>query len=192
MNDADKTLMLQEVEGMIRRLRVDDDMVRGPAFQGAGPLGALAVRPLVGEMGATPPETARAARRALWNVVRYAGQPGGGVQASAVVGEIRAVFGNQSESIQRELLWMVSELGDKSIVPWLAELLDVANLREDARCALMRTPGARATSALRAALSKTEGVFASDLADALRARGESITDPPSRSRTPDRQTSVGK
>jgi hypothetical protein len=192
MNNADKTLNLREVEGMIRRIRVDDDMVRGPAFQGAGPLGAPAVRPLVDEMRAPPSDTAQAARRALWNVVRYAGRPGGGLQASAVVGEIRAVFEQSPEPIQRELLWMVSELGDRSIVPWLADLLEVANLREDARCALMRIPGARATTALQAALVKTEGVFASALADALRARGEAIADPPSRKLVPDRPTAISQ
>lgn len=192
MNSTDLSSQSAAVESLIRRLRMDDDMIRGPALQGAGSLGAPAVAPLVAEMCSSPPGTAQAARRALWNVVRFAGRPGAGSQGGAVVSQIREVFGQAPAAIQRELIWMISELGDQRVVPWLSELLDHPELREDARCALMRIPGARALAALRTALSGAEGPFAGALADALRARGESVVDPPSRNRTPDRSTTVGQ
>ncbi len=180
----------------IARLGSADDAVRGPAWQQAGPLGLAAVAPLAKAMTGPDPETARAAKRALWNVVHFAARPPGGGASEAgraVANAIAAVLGPDSTPVQarREWVWMLSVIGEEETVPVLAALLAKEDLREDARCALQRIPGRRGVEALRRALVDASPEFAPALADALRALGETVRGFPSRRLVPTRSTTVG-
>ncbi|MHC1768012.1 MAG: hypothetical protein AB9869_27710 [Verrucomicrobiia bacterium] len=62
----------QAVDDLIAKIKDKDDKVRGPAWQTAGPAGAPAVKPLAAVMSDPDFEIARAAKRALWQIVRYA------------------------------------------------------------------------------------------------------------------------
>ena len=64
----------------------------------------------------------------------------------------------------RELLWMLSEIGDDQAVAPMAELLKHDELREDARMALERIPGEASLLALEGALKSAPADFKTNLA----------------------------
>ncbi len=85
---------------------------------------------------------------------------------------------------------MLSEIaGDESVQP-MAGLLTDNEVREDARAALERIPGARATAALQTALAAAPADFKPALAQALRKRGVQVQGYPSANLTPSRKTTV--
>jgi len=177
-------------DDLITRLRSSDDTVRGPAWQGAATAGAAAVKPLAGLMADGERETARAARRALWVVVRHAGPPGAAKEAAAVTHELILCLENQPVAVRHEVLWMLSEIGgDEAILP-MAVLLSDPLFREDARCALTRLPGRKATAALRTAFTSAPEDFKFALAESLRTRGDSVRGYPTRKLVPSRPTTV--
>jgi hypothetical protein len=179
------------VARLLADIQSTDDAVRGPAWQGAGPAGAPAVAPLAGVLTHADFEIARSARRALYQIVRYAGRPGAGREAAAVEGALLAALAaERTAAARRHLLWMLSEIGgDAAVVP-IAALLDDAELREDARGVLQRIPGGKPVAALKKALAKAPPDFQPALADALRARGQKVGGHPSRKLTPVKPTSV--
>ena len=85
---------------------------------------------------------------------------------------------------------MLSEIGGASVVPRIAELLTDKDLREDARCVLVRLPFPEAVAALKSALATADEGFRPALADALRARGEKVEGYPSRKLVAVAQTTV--
>lgn len=177
-------------EDLIARLRSPDDAVRGPAWQGAATAGATAVKPLAGLMSESDYETARAARRALWTIVRHAGRPGAAKEAAAVTHELILCLENEPVAVRHEVLWMLSEIGgDEAILP-MAVLLSDPVFREDARCALTRLPGRKATAALRTAFTSAPEDFKFALAESLRRRGDSVRGYLTRKLVPSRATTV--
>jgi hypothetical protein len=131
-------------------------------------------------------EIARAAKRALWQVVHYAGRPGAGAEATAVADALLPLLKTAPNAVRRELLWMLSEIAGESAVPGMAALLGDAELREDARCSLQRIPGTAAVAALKQALGSAPEEFKYALAESLRARGEKVDGYPSRKLVPTR------
>lgn len=193
MNDVPPAVTSRDpVSELIQCLRSSDAAVRGPAWQMAGTLGARAVEPLARTMNDPDGETARAARRALWSVVDHAGRPGAEIEREAVTSELCAVVEEPALGLpaRREAVWMLSTLGDPDAVDVVAARLNESDLREDARCALQRIPGGRATRALQTALAGAKDEFAAALADALRARGEVVHGRPSRRLVPTRVSAV--
>lgn len=176
---------------LVEAIQSADDAVRGPAWQGAGPAGAPAVRPLAGLLTHADFETARSAKRALYQIVRHGGRPGAGREAAAIERELLgALAAERAVPARRELLWMLSEIGEDGAVAPIAALLEDADLREDARGVLLRIPGRKSTAALKKALAKAAPEFQPALADALRSRGEKVAGYPSRKRVPTKATAV--
>lgn len=180
----------QALDTLIANLKNQDDKVRGPAWQGAGKEGAPAVRPLAALMSDPDFETARCAKRALHRIVRYAARPGAAKEARAVEKELLAALGGQPAQARRDFLWMLSEIGGDAAVAALAPLLEDPEVREDARCVLLRIPGRKATAALRKAFATAPEEFKFALADALRERGEKVAGYPTKKLTPVKQTTV--
>lgn len=178
------------VQELIAQLQNSDDQVRGPAWQKAGPLGASAVQAIVPLMTNPEFETARAAKRALWQIVHHAGRPNAPKEAKAVIRELLSLLAAAPVPARREMVWMLSEIAGDEAVPPLATLLEDPEMREDARCALQRFPGDKSIAALRKALGGAPDDFKPALADALRARGEAVAEPPSRKLIPTKETSV--
>jgi hypothetical protein len=174
----------------LARMKSKDDAVRGPAWQGAAPLGAPALEPLAGLAGDADSEIARAARRAMWKIIRYAGRPGAAAERAAVETALLALLKSGSAPVRREVVWMLSEVGTDTAVGPLAGLLSDPDLRDDARAALERIPGPACLAALRSALVAAPADFQPALADSLRARGEKVASPPSRKLVPAKQTTV--
>lgn len=137
---------MPDVNDLIARIRDRDDKVRCGAWLGAGEHGAAAVRPLVAVLEDADPEVRRAARNALWTIVRHAGRPGGAAEkaekaaverelcgiigtgpagegAPSAAGPTASVASSQatsasapSASALREILWMLGEIGGEAAV----------------------------------------------------------------------------
>jgi hypothetical protein len=178
------------VDELIARIKDKDDKVRGPAWQGAGPSGAPAVKPLAAVMTDPDMETARSAKRALYQIVRYAGRPGAVAEAKAVTAELLPLLKGTATPVRREVLWLLSEIaGDEAVAP-MAALLSDAELREDARLALQRIPGKKSIAALKDGLKAAPADFKPNLAESLRARGEKVDGYPSQKLVPTKKTSI--
>lgn len=178
------------VDELITKIKNPDDKVRGPAWQGAAPYGAPAVKPLAEVMTDADFEIARAAKRALWKIVRHAGRPKADAEKKAVVTMLLPLLASAASPVRREVLWMLSEIGGDESVEAMAALLTNKELREDARCSLQRIPGKKATSALKSAFGTAPEDFKYALAESLRARGEKVNGYPTQKLLPTRKTSL--
>jgi HEAT repeat protein len=156
-------------------IRDDDANVRTEAWQSAGKVGAPAVKPLARVMTDKDLEVARAAKRGLWKIVRHVGRPKSGNKKRAVIGRLVELLGDdQPIPVRREVLWMLSEIGDRNSIEPIAALLSNKDLREDARMALQRIPGRGSLAALWAALKAAPDDFKQNIAQSLRQRGAKV------------------
>ena len=178
------------VNKLIADIQSSDDDIRGAAWQGAASFGAPAVKPLAGVMAQPDFEIARAAKRALWKIVRHAGRPKAGKERKAVQAELLSLLQTAPVPVRREAIWMLSEIGDADAVEPLAVLLMDVDVREDARCALERIPNSKATRALEMALKTVPENFRSAVVNSLRVRGCKVEDYPSQKLVPTRPTTV--
>jgi HEAT repeat protein len=183
------------VDELIARIKNKDGKVRAAACLQAGKVGAAAVKPLAAVVtaGDVDLEVARAAKRALWRIVRYVGRPGGEKERDAVLPELLALLADAwPDALRREILWMLSEIGGNACVPKIAPLLTNAELQEDARCVLQQIPGAASLAALQEALAKAADDFKPALAQSLRVRNVEVDSKkyPDPKLIPARQTTV--
>lgn len=176
---------------LIAAIRSSDDAVSAAAWQSAEDHGSAAVGPLAELLSDPQAEIVRRGKRALYRIVRHAGRPGARGEAQAVERELLAALKHAGAGGRRELLWMLSEIGGPSAVGPIAALLADEAVREDARCALTRIPGRKATAALKTALKRSPADFRPALAESLRQRGVNVKGYPSRKLAPVAQTSVG-
>jgi HEAT repeat protein len=183
---------VETVNDLVARIKSKDDSIRGPAWQTAGSAGAPAVRPLAGVMMDPDFETARAAKRALYRIVRHAGRPGAKHEAKAVSGELVLLLGSAPSRVRHEAVWMLSEIAEEKAVAAMAALLADPEVREDARCALMRLSGRKVTSAFESAFANAPEECKYALAEALRERGIKVNGYPGQKLVPSRKTTVGE
>ena len=180
------------VDLLLEKIQSNDPVVRTDAWLSAGEAGAPALKPLAALTAEGELEVGRAAQRAMWRIVRHAGNPATAPEGrTQVITELLALLGpGQPSGVRREALWMLSEIaGDEAVEPTAALLTD-QELREDARMVLDRIPGQASIAALRAALSRTSDDFRHNLAQSLRHRGVDVPDMPERKLVPTKQTSV--
>jgi len=127
-----------------------------------------------------PLEVGRAAKRALWKIVRHVARPGASREKETAIGLLLDLLAPiEPVPVRREVVAMLSEIGDDQVVNGIADLLDNEELREDARVALERIPTKTALAALQTALETVTGDFRRDIARSLRARGMEVPDSPS-------------
>jgi hypothetical protein len=177
---------------LVDAIKGTDEQARGKAWQNAGPVGVAAVKPLAEIADGTGMETPRAAKRALWNIVRYAGRPGAGEESKAVAAELASLIRGGNINTRRELIWMLSELGGDAEVRAVTPLLAETELREDARAALQRIPGRESLRALQAALKSAPEDYKPAVAVSLRVRGEKVDGYPSGKLAPSKRTEVNQ
>ena len=178
------------VDKFVADLQSSDDAVRGAAWQGAATLGAPAVKPVACVMTHPQFEIARAAKRALWKIVRHAGRPKPGKERKAVQTELLSLLQSAPVPVRREAVVMLSEIGDDAAVEPLAALFTDADLREDARCALEWIPGSKTTRALEKMLKTVPENFRPAVANSLRTRGRKVAGYPSQKLVPTKPTTV--
>ncbi len=181
----------QAVNETVARIKDKDEKVRIEAWQKAAAMGAPALRPLAALLTDDEIEVTRAAKRALWQIVRQSGRPGADAERKAVVQELLPLLeANQPSLIRREVLWMISEIaGDEAVAP-VAAILSDAELRDDARMVLQRLPGDASLQALKQGLAAAPEPCKYNIAVSLRARGVNVKGYPSQKLTPTKQTNV--
>jgi len=179
------------VQKLISKIRDDSAEVRTEAWLSASEAGAEAVKPLAEVMTEKKLEVARAAKRAIWKIVRHAGRPGADNEKRAVVGELVELLGDeQPVPVRREVLWMLSEIGTRRSIKPIAALLSNKELREDARMVLQRIPSKGALAALKAGLEAAPEDFKLNIAQSLRQRGEKVSGYPCVKLVPTKKTTV--
>ena len=179
------------VDELIAGLKNTSDKVRTEAWLGAGKVGAPAVEPLAKVMMQGELEVARAAKRALWKIVRHTGRPGADDEKRAVETKLLGLLGDdQPVAVRREVLWMLSEIGGSSSIRPIARLMRNKELREDARMALERIPIKRAVRALRASFKTAPEDFKTNIAQSLRKRGEEVEGYPCQKLVPKKKTNL--
>lgn len=178
------------VQELVDRIRSSDEAVSGAAWQSAAPYGAAAVQPLVALMAEEDFELARKGKRALYLVIRRAGRPAAERERKAVERELIQALSTAPDPVRCALVWMLAEIGGASSVGPIAALLTNREVREDARCALIRLPDPAAVKALKMAIPDAPIQFRYALAEAVRARGEKVDGYPSRKMVPTAQTKV--
>jgi HEAT repeat protein len=181
----------QAVDKLIGKIKDDSDKVRTEGWLGAGEVGAPAVKPLAEVMTDDDMEVARAAKRALWKIVRHTGRPRAAGAKRAVEAKLVELLGDdQPVSVRREVLWMLSEIGTFKAVKPIAGLLSNKRLREDARMVLERIPSPGAVKALKAGLKAAPEDFKLNIAQSLRKRGADVPGLPCMKLVPTKKTNV--
>ena len=182
------------VDQLIARIKGDDEAARAAAWQNAASAGPAAVKPLAALIIDGNIETARAAKRALWVIVRHVGRPGADAEKKPVVAQLCGLLGgSQPIAVQREALWMLSEIGGDEAIAAIREMPDIlenTELREDARCAVERIPGDAAVAALHDGLDAAPDDFKPAMAHSLRVRGVEVSGIPCQKLVPTKQTQV--
>lgn len=162
------------VDSLIAKIKDKSDKVRAEGWLSAEKAGAAAVKPLAALTisGDSDLEVARAAKRALWQIVRNFGRIDAEEQRKAVLDELKTLLSDDwPDPFRREVLWMLSEIGDDSSVVPIATVLKNTELLDDARCALQRIPGEASLAALKAALESVPNGYKNNIAHALKMRG---------------------
>ncbi|HIJ52377.1 MAG TPA: hypothetical protein HPP66_04395 [Planctomycetes bacterium] len=179
------------VEELIANIKDKSDKVRAEGLLIASDVGAPAVKPLAKVMGDKDVEVMRAAKRALWKIVRRAGRPSARDERKAVAAELIGLLGDgQPTSVRREVLWMLSEIGGRESIKAIAALLSDKELREDARMVLQRIPGRQSLAALKAGLKAAPEDFKLNIAQSLRKRGVKVSGYPCVKLVPTKKTNV--
>lgn len=160
----------------IQRIKTEDDGARTAAWLAVRDLGSAAVSDLAEVMSDENWEIARAAKNGLWRIVRHSGRLGAEAEKRMVIERLITLLDKSYPlEVRSEAAWMLSEIGgDESVAP-IASLLTDKELREDARMALERLPGEKATLALQQALKSAPQNFRLNLAHSLRVRGVKVT-----------------
>ncbi len=179
------------VDELVAGIRDASDKVRTQAWLNAGKAGPAAVKPLAAVMTDSDLEVARAATRALWQLARHAGRPGADKEKQAVETQLIRLLGDEnSVSVRREVLWMLSEIGGANSVKPVAGLMTNNELREDARMVLERIPAKGAVAALKAGFEAAPEDFKSNIAQSLRKRGQEVAGYPCQKLVPKKKTDL--
>ena len=183
------------LDKLLAAIKSDDVQTRADAVLAAGPLGAKAIKPLANIVATGDLEVGRAAKRAMWKIVRCVGAPGVGEKKDVVAELVDLIATGQPASVRREAFWMLSEIGsDETIeaIREMPEILDDKEMREHARCCLERIPTDAAVDLLEEGLEEAPEDFKIALAQSLRARGVEVSKDtyPCRKLVPTKQTKV--
>jgi hypothetical protein len=166
------------VDNLISKIKDKSDKVRAEGWLSAAKVGAAAIKPLaaVTTSGDSDLEVARAAKRALWQIVHDFGRIDAEDQRKAILDEFQALLTDDwPDAFRRDVLWMLSEIGDDSSVLPITAVLKSRELLDDARCALQRIPGQASLDALKDALENVPKGYKNNIAHALRMRGVELS-----------------
>jgi HEAT repeat protein len=185
------TAKARGLDELIAGIKSNSAEERTQTWQSAGKIGAPAVKPLAKIMTDDKLEVARAAKRGLWQIVRYTARPGANREKRAVETElIELLDDEQPVAVGAEVLWMLSEIGTRRSVKPIAQLMRNEELREDARMALERIGTTWAVVALKAAFEAVPEDFKPNIAQSLRKRGEQVDGYPCQKLVPTKETDV--
>jgi len=184
------------LDALLQRIQSDDPDVRTEAWLAAGKVGPSALQPLSKIVADGELEVSRAAKRAMWKIVRTVGAPGQDDGKAAAETELIGLLAEGTpDPVRCEVLWMLSEIGGEKTIDAIREIPDILEnkaIREDARCCVERIPGQYAVDALAEGLEASEDELQLALAQSLRARGVEVDREkyPCQKLVPTKQTSV--
>jgi HEAT repeat protein len=184
------------LDALLERIKSDDPDARTAAWLAAGGVGVPALVPLSKIVAEGELEVSRAAKRAMWKIVRTVGAPDRCECKEAAEGVLIGLLGSEQPlCVRREVFWMLSEIGGDATVEAIHEipdLIDDKDVREDARCALERIPTEAALETLKEGLEVAPADFALAMAQSLRVRGVDVDKEkyPCQKLVPTKQTSV--
>jgi len=179
------------VADLIAKMKASNAEVRTKAWLGAGEVGWPAVTPLAEVMTDANLEVARAAKRALWKIVRHAGRPGADQERQSVAVHVSSLLaGDKPVAVRREALWMLSEIGEKGLIKPIAGLLKNNELREDARMVLERIGDKGSLAALKDGFETAPEEFKPNIAQSLRKHGKKVRGYECVKLVPTKQTAV--
>lgn len=162
----------ESVGRFLQRIESEDADVRCATWQEAGRMDARAVAPLAELMCGEDREVARAAQHALTTlVVAHTRRPAHDLRRQAVTTAVAKVAcGEYPFQVQREGIHLLSLIGGASAIEPLGGLLTDPDLNDEARMALQRIPGPRATGTLIEGLSRVDEPMRLRLIEALGRR----------------------
>lgn len=178
------------VEELLAAIRSAQPESRTAAWTQAGSVGPQALGPLAELLTHADQEVARAAKHAMWKITRTVGAPGAADKSAANRALVALLADAQPPVVRREVLWMLSEIGDASCVPAMSRSLLDAELHDDGRMALERIPGPESLAALQAAFEQAPEALKYPLAQALRNRGARVAGYECQKLVPQRETTV--
>jgi len=184
------------LDALLERIKSDDPDVRTAAWQAAGDVAAPALVPLSKIVAEGELEVSRAAKRAMWKIVRTVGAPDRCECKEAAEGVLIGLLGSEQPlCVRRDVFWMLSEIGGDATVEAIRDipnLIDDKDVREDARCALERIPTDFALETLQDGLDAAPADFALAMAQSLRVRGVKVDTQryPCQKLVPTKETSV--
>ncbi len=183
------------LEKLLEQLQSESPEERTAAWQAAGPLGARAVEPLVRlvvdcekkvaalksdpKAAGYPLEVGRAAKRALWKIVRTVGAPGADPKAKedVEVALLQFIQPGWPDQLRRDVLWMLSEIGTDRTVEAIANLPNILQdtaIRDDARACMQRIASPLAIKMLEIGLREATDDFRFAIAESLRVLGVAV------------------
>lgn len=168
---------LESISGRAEHPLEARSLNRASAIRDAWSLGAEGVRPLLEVVADTDGGAARAAREALEQIVTHAARPGAEHEAGAVSTALWEIARSTMRiPARRYAVHLLGVVGGASRCRQLGALLEVEELREDVRLALIRMPDSSADEVLREARSRAKGSFRTSLDQALlqRSRGRAV------------------
>jgi len=172
------------INAFIAQIQGNDDSARNQAVQNAAAQGVAAVLPLLKLLDSANTEVARSAKRALYGIMHYAGRPQAHREAVQVEKDLLAGLASGSTPVKREIVRMISEIGNDASIKPLSNLLEDKDLSDDACMALQRIPGKKSLAALKKSLNSVPEPMRYPIAEALRKRGETIESYPCQKLTP--------
>lgn len=149
----------EAVDRLIAALRDPSAEIRTAAWRGAAPLGSKAVKPLAELMMHVSAETAQSAKNALETIMFHAGSPENTPQRREVGRALADLLlvESYSTAVLTDILRFLSWIGDDSVAPDVARVLDNAYLADAALACLEKIPGTAADNALIASLDQLTG-----------------------------------
>lgn len=178
------------VEELLAAIRSAQPESRTAAWTQAGSVGPQALGPLAELLTHSDHEVARAATQAMWKITRTVGAPGAADKSAALSQLVALLADAQPPVVRREVLWMLSEIGDASCVPAMSRALLDTQLHDDGRMALERIPGPESHAALQEAFERAPEALKYPLAQALRKRGATVAGYACQKLVPQRETTV--
>ncbi len=179
------------LESLLAAIQDQDPRIRASARDAAGYVGAAAIAPLAKIACEGDLEVARAANRAMQNIVYHAGRPGASDEARAVAAElVKLISAEPPVQFRRDVLWMTWQIAGAEAIEPVAALLAHDDLRQDACMCLEGLPADEAVEALKAGLEAAPDDFKPAVAHALRKRGVEVPDVPDLRLVPTKETDV--
>jgi len=156
---------------LLADIRSGDLAVRQMAVEQAPLVGTPAIVPLGLVMASPEPAPAKAAVEALRRIVHNCARPKAPRERIAATRALLALAGSDRPThVRAEALYLLGFVASADTAASLAAYLSDSSVREDARLALERIPGARVDAVLRRALTSAPADFGAAIQQTLDAR----------------------